>query len=210
MPEQRSLSKDLGLRQFSEEEKKLIELKKSSKPVILLDKAELLSNCEALLVRIHVITGWTIPGGNLLNVLVDQFQKKLVEDYPTFNVEEIEYAFRHSGTLVDDWGKTLNLNLIDKVLWPYELRRREASRLEERMQPPPPKKPYDPEEVLNQYRFEIETAFQAIRKGYKPIIHTYFGETLIQDGLMKEGANIHEFLASVVNNPNVKNLYIHD
>jgi len=203
-----SLSKELALK--SCEEEKLIQLKKSAKPLILFDKSELLSSCEALLIKIHIITGWTIPGGNLLNVLVDQFQKKLIEDYPTFNVEEIEYAFRHSGTLVEDWGKSLNLNLIDKVLWPYELRRREASKTEERLQPPPEKKPYDPQEVLNQYRFDIETAFQAIRKGYRPIIHTYFGETLIQDGLMPDGANINEFLVKVVNDPNVKNLYVRD
>jgi hypothetical protein len=78
------------------------------------------------------------------------------------------------------------------------------------MQPPPPKKPYDPDEVLNQYRYDIETAFQAIRKGYRPIIHVYFEETLIQDGLMKEGENINDFLVREVNNPNRENLYIHD
>jgi hypothetical protein len=208
-PEQKNLSRGLALK-LSDEDSRIINLKNSAKPVILLNKTELITHCEALLIRIHIITGWTIPGGNLLNVLVDQFQKKLIEDYPTFNAEEIEYAFRHSGTLVDDWGKTLNLNLIDKVLWPYELKRRRLSEEEERMQPPPQKKPYDPQEVLNQYRFEIETAFQAIRKGYRPIIHIYFAETLIQDGLMKEGENIHEFLSREVNNVNRQNLYVRD
>jgi hypothetical protein len=187
----------------------MIALKYSCKKIGDMNPSELKIWVEVFLLKISVITGWILPTNEVvMTVLKDQFEKKLLEDYPSLNNEEIEYAFRHSD--IQDWGKELNLNMIDQVLWPYELRRMELSKLEERMQPPPPKKPYDPEEVLNQYRYEIETAFQAIRKGYKPIIHTYFGETLIQDGLMEEGANIHEFLASVVNNPNVKNLYIHD
>lgn len=193
-----------------EEDNKLIELKYAAPKIGTLSTNDLFTQSKALLLRIHVITGWTLPTGEILNILIDQFRKKLMEDYPSLNAEEIEYAFRHSGTSVEDFGKEFNLNLIDKVLWPYEIKRRRLSEEEERKQPPPPKKPYDPEEVLNQYRYDIETAFQAIRKGYRPIIHTYFEETLIADGLMKEGVNIHEFLASVVNNPEVKNLYIHD
>jgi len=192
------------------DEDKLIELKYSAPKIGSLSKNDVFVQSKALLLKIHVITGWTLPTGEILNILIDQFQKKLVEDYPSLNVEEVEYAFRHSGTSVEDFGKEFNLNLIDKVLWPYEVRRREASRHEEQMKPPPQKKTYDPEEVLNQYRYDIETAFQAIRKGYKPIIHIYFAETLIQDGLMKNGENINDFLVSVVNDPNRKNLYVHD
>lgn len=193
-----------------DEDNKLIQLKYAAPKIGKLTKTELFNHSMALLLRIHVITGWALPTGEILSVLRDQFSKKLIEDYPSLNVEEIEYAFRRSGTSTEDWGKELNLNLIDKILWPYELRRREASKIEEQRKPPPPKKPYDPEEVLNQYRYDIETAFQAIRKGYKPLIHSYFTETLVQDGLMKEGEDIHEFLVKVVNNPNVKNLYTHD
>jgi hypothetical protein len=193
-----------------DEDNRLIELKYAAPKIGTLSKNDLFTQSKALLLKIHVITGWTLPTGEILNILIDQFRKKLAEDYPSLNAEEVEYAFRHSGTSVEDFGKEFNLNLIDKVLWPYEIKRRRLSEEEERMQPPPPKKPYDPQEVLNQYRYEIETAFQAIRKGYRPIIHKYFAETLIQDGLMKEGANIHEFLASVVNNLNIQNLYVRD
>jgi hypothetical protein len=196
---------------FTDEENRMIQLKYAAKKISEMSEGELRVWAKLFLLKINVITGWVLPMNEVVQtVLKDQFAKKLIEDYPSLNTEEIEYAFRHSGTSTEDWGKELNLNMVDKILWPYELKRRELSRLEERMQPPPPKKPYDPEEVLNQYRFEIETAFQAIRKGYKPIIHTYFGETLIQDGLMKEGANIHEFLTKAVNDPNRKNLYVHD
>jgi hypothetical protein len=194
---------------FNEEENKMIELKYSSKKIGAMNPNELKIWVEVFLLKISVITGWVLPSNEVvMTVLKDQFEKKLLEDYPSLNNEEVEYAFRHSD--IQDWGKELNLNMIDQVLWPYELKRRRLSEEEERMQPPPEKKPYNPEEILNQYRFEVETAFQAIRKGYKPIIHIYFAETLIQDGLMQEGANINEFLVSVVNNPEVKNLYTRD
>jgi len=67
-----------------------------------------------------VITGWTIPNSpELLNILVDQFVKTLSEKYPLLNPDEIEYAFRQHGTAIEDWGKAMNLNLIDSVLTPY-------------------------------------------------------------------------------------------
>lgn len=196
---------------FSDEENKMIQLKYSAPKIRELNDTELRIRVKSLLLKINVITGWALPQNEaIMIVLKDQLQKKLIEDYPDLNVEEIEYAFRHSGTNIEDWGKEFNLNLIDKVLWPYEIKRRRLSEEEEKKQPPPEKRPYNPDEVLNQYRSEIETAFQAIRKGYKPIIHIYFAETLIQDGLMQEGANIHEFLSWAVNNPEIKNLYTRD
>lgn len=194
---------------LTEDENKIIQLKYAAKKIGAMSDQELRIWVKLFLLKISVITGWVMPANEIvMTVLKDQFQKKLTEDYPSLNTEEVEYAFRHSSE--QDWGKEINLNLIDKVLWPYEIKRRELSQQEESMQPPPPKKPYDPDEVLNQYRYDIETAFQAIRKGYRPIIHTYFSETLIQDGLMKDGENINEFLVREVNNPNRVNLYTYD
>jgi hypothetical protein len=192
---------------LTDEQEKINKLSLCSPKIISLSKSDLRKHCAALLIRIQVITGWNLPSGDILNVLNDQFQKKLIEDYPTFNVDEIEYAFRHSGTSVKDWGKEMNLSLIDGVLWPYELKRREIGRLLERMQPPPEKKPYDPLEVLNQYRYDIETAFQALKKGYRPIIHIYFEETLREDGLLSEGENVHEFFVRKLGN-NSEHIYV--
>ena len=53
---------------------------------------------DALLLKIHAITGWTIPEKKILTVLVDQFRKKILESYPNCNPDEIEYAFRQTGT----------------------------------------------------------------------------------------------------------------
>lgn len=84
---------------------------------------------KALLAKIHVITGWVIPQDEMLNILVDQFQKKLSESYENVNPDEIEYAFRNN-TSVKDWGKVLNLAMIDEVMIPYLDSRREISHIE--------------------------------------------------------------------------------
>jgi hypothetical protein len=86
---------------------------------------------DALLLKIHAITGWTIPEKKILTILVDQFRKKILESYPTCNPDEIEYAFRQSGTTVKDWGKSMNLSLIDEVMIPYLAKRFEISKVEE-------------------------------------------------------------------------------
>jgi hypothetical protein len=86
---------------------------------------------DALLLKIHAITGWTIPEKKILAILVDQFRKKILESYPTCNPDEIEFAFRSEGTKVKDWGKSMNLSLIDEVMIPYLSKRFEISRVEE-------------------------------------------------------------------------------
>lgn len=84
-----------------------------------------------LLVKINAVTGWVNPDGLLMDVLVDQFEKKLNESYPTINPDEVEYAFRSYGTVIKDWGKQMNLSLIDEVMIPYVEKRFEISRKEE-------------------------------------------------------------------------------
>ncbi|MEP7111364.1 MAG: hypothetical protein ABI760_25435 [Ferruginibacter sp.] len=164
----------------------------------------------ALLLKIHVITGWVIPASKLINILVDQFEKKLVEDYGMLNTEEIEYAFRKGGTMIKDWGKEMNLNLIDQVLSPYVDNRLQASANEEiRKSRPTVQKIYSDEEILNQRRGDIEQAFQAIKKGYYPIHHCYFEEVLSRDGLLKEGETIADFFVRKLNS-NAGNIYIAD
>ena len=93
--------------------------------------ADILVNSKALLLRISVITGWVNPEGPMLNILVDQFSKKLAESYKNVNADEVEYAFRTYGTTVKDWGKQMNLSLIDEVMITYLQSRKEISAKEE-------------------------------------------------------------------------------
>jgi len=86
---------------------------------------------KALIVKIHVITGWVIPEDELLSILIDQFSKRIVESYGNVNPEEVEYAFRTYGVNVKDWGKSMNLSLVDEVMRPYLADRLEISKIEE-------------------------------------------------------------------------------
>jgi len=86
---------------------------------------------DSVILKIQAITGWIIPEKNVLLIFTDQLKKKIVESYSTVNVDEIEYAFRQYGTVVKDWGKQMNLSLIDEVMIPYLAKRFEISRIEE-------------------------------------------------------------------------------
>lgn len=87
-----------------------------------------------MLMTISVITGWTIPNpGPMLDTLAEQFEKKLNESYANINIEEFEYAFRNKGLDIKDWGKALNLSLIDEVIKPYLHDRADISLQEEKL-----------------------------------------------------------------------------
>lgn len=85
----------------------------------------------ALMIKIHVITGWVVPEGPLQTALENQFEKHLLENYADVNPDEVEFAFRKWGTTTKDWGKQMNLSLIDEVLLPYIILRGHVSQLEE-------------------------------------------------------------------------------
>jgi hypothetical protein len=92
--------------------------------------AEIFIEAQRLMLKIHVITGWVIPDDPLMGILIDQFSKKMTEDYGNMNADEVELAFRkNSGH--KDWGKSMNLALIDEVLSQYLAARVSISRMEE-------------------------------------------------------------------------------
>jgi hypothetical protein len=152
-----------------------------------LNPVDLNTTCRVLLLKIHVITGWVIPANELMIILVDQFSKKLSESYGMLNVEEIEYAFRNQGTIIEDWGKEMNLNLLDKVLIPYLNQRLQVSQMEERKKDPPVQKVYTDQELDDLHRGDVEAFFQRCRKGIVPTgIPSYFKDILEKDGLLKD------------------------
>lgn len=165
---------------------RILALKYASKQIGRMSETELMLHAKALLLKISVITGWIIPDNEKQDILVGQFKMKLIEDCETVNVDEIEYAFRKYGTTVEDWGKQMNLNLVDKVLIPYLSERMEASFAEERKAAPPEQKIYTEDQILNERRGHIEMAFQAMRRGNYPVLHEYFPEVLHHDGFIEE------------------------
>lgn len=162
----------------------------------------------ALLLKINVITGWVISEDQM-EVLADQFGKKLIESYPDMNPEEIEFAFRRDGTIVKDWGKPMNLALIDEVLIPYRnTRHRLSLELEERSKEPPEQKVYTEAELDNFKRHQAEEAFQRILKGNMNFIpRKQMVEILTQDGILKPGEDIDLFFVRVINEGK-RNLYV--
>lgn len=151
---------------------------------------------KGLLAKIHVITGWTIPNSpELLNILTDQFQKNLIEKYGMLNPDEIEYAFRHHGTDVQDWGKAMNLNLIDSVLSPYAHKRFDISEDERLVNT---KKDYVQKiftyaELEDGQREDAERQYQMFKKNFHLKAVEVNKAILEKDGLLREGESVIDF-----------------
>lgn len=118
------------------EESKIIELKYSGKIFGIMDEEERWFASKTLLLKIHTITGWSIPVSEMMDILIDQFQLKLTEGYKNLTLKEVEYAFRNKTSDIKDWGKVMNLSLFDEVMLPYLEIRFELSKVEESLKKP--------------------------------------------------------------------------
>lgn len=116
-------------------ESKVLELKYTGKIFGKMEEQERWFAAQTILLKIHAIKGWSIPASEMMDILIDQFQRKLTEGYQNVTVAEVEYAFRNS-TDVKDWGKSLNLSLIDEVMIPYLENRFDLSQQEEKLNKP--------------------------------------------------------------------------
>lgn len=193
VPEQTSLSTDLK-RKLTPEENKIIQLKYKSPKISQYNEQDLLLQGQVLLLKIHVITGWTIPENELMNILIDQFVKTLSEKYPSLNTDEIEYAFRSLGTTIRDWGKTMNLNLIDQVLVPYSDNRFQISEDERRINvAPPPQRIFTQDELDNSAREAVQRQYRSMLFGQQILNPEANLEILIKDGLIQSGETVVEF-----------------
>lgn len=145
---------------------------------------------KALLIKIHVITGWVIPSDNALyTVLKDQFQKQLSEKYFELNPDEIEFAFRNEGTLIEDWGKDLNLNLIDKILLKYLNNRYKVSNMEEQLVRDKNKGEFDLRKNVD-WRGQVEENYQYFicgSKFFRREMHPFEYDQLEDDGFIEKG-----------------------
>lgn len=172
-----------------------------------LSEQNLWAYAKATLLKIHVITGWTIPKDELMKILLDQFIKKVKECYSDTNPEEWEYAFRNYGTTVKDWGKSMNLALIDEVMLPYLADRKHLSHeVEERNQEPPPIKILTDEELDNLHRMWTEEFYQQIKNGIVKEVPDYTREILVKDKLINDKSEADLFFTYKLGN-NAENIY---
>lgn len=152
---------------MSRDENELLTIKYEAKPLGLLSDADLLKATGVIILKIYIITGWQVPQKELKNILIDQLSKKIKESYPNVNEMEVEYAFRHNLT-VKDWGKSMNLVLIDEVLGDYLEKRSCISMAEERYRlkllapPPDPKE----EELSDEDFIEANRSVFTLTKSY--------------------------------------------
>lgn len=98
-----------------------------------IDLLQLDNKVKVSMLRIHVITGWTIPVDEMMQLFIDEFRSLLLQEYEDIKFEEIIFAFRKYKHIVEDWGKEMNLKLIGKVLEAYMEDRYDAGLLEERI-----------------------------------------------------------------------------
>jgi len=194
-------------------EKKILDLKYKSRPFSKLTSQELKASASRLLAKINVITGWALyEDPKTANILKEQFELKLVESYPLVNVDEMEYAFR-SNTAVKDWGKFLNLALIDEVMIPYLTQRRELSDREEASKKPLPLPAPDEPELTDEDFIEANRSVFKLTGSYG-LISTKVYDILVaqgkinltdeEKGIIKAVAVTNFFAAD--NKENTKNL----
>lgn len=117
-------------------ENKILQLKYASKRFGVMSGEERDLHANRILMKISVITGWVWPTKpEMIDMLIEELAKKMEpgECYEALNEEEVSYAFRNRGIDVKDWGKVLNLSLIDEILLPYLDNRVDLSMQEEKI-----------------------------------------------------------------------------
>lgn len=114
------------------DERKILQVKYASLPFAKLTPQEQHGHALGLLLKINVVTGWPVPDSKEeRNILTEQLKLYLVENWPLYNVDEIMYAIRSYATVINNWGKNMNLSLIGAAMVEYEKERSEISKLEE-------------------------------------------------------------------------------
>lgn len=158
-----------------------MEIKYASRPFGLLTNDELLISANALLLKIHAICGWAIPEPSFAQILKEQFVLKLREGYANVNMQEVEYACRTYGSEVKDWGKSMNLSLIDEVMLFYLRDRNNISRFEEGVRKPLPESKEDLSEV------SMQDWYDDIKKKVKDGMDYPLLPVMLYDWLDKKG-----------------------
>lgn len=90
------------------------------------------NSVKILLARICAATGWRMPDNDFMrNALIKEFEAYCCESCKDMTLEEIPYAIRNYGLEIRDWGKDINLQLINAPISDYLAARKELSSFEE-------------------------------------------------------------------------------
>lgn len=160
-------------------------------------EGEILRMVDLMIFQIGVVTGWQLPDSQLYKDKIrEQLKRKCKESYSDLNFHEIEFAFRQYGSQVEDWGKAMNLSLIDKVINLYRADREVVSLIEEQKYKPV-QKIFTQDELDNFSREDAQRQYGLFLRGYELINPELNKDILIKDGLIKEGETVIGFFASM-------------
>jgi hypothetical protein len=127
---------------------------------------ELTTASAALLAGIKIITGWTIPTGQGLELLKAYLAAELKKEYTTLTVKEVELAFKLHAAKVIEYGKDLSIALFNKVMDFYFVDRNEACTIEStEMLRIEESKKLTEEQIANIGRSNVEESYQDYLQG---------------------------------------------
>lgn len=175
------------LKRYDKSTQEIILAKRSQPPVSTFKPIEKRTAIEALVVKISVITGWTIPASPYKQVFFNVLEQQIEKEYPHLNLQEMELAFMRYGTRIPDYGKEMNLSLFTAVLDKYRSDRKEAERNANLASENAIKIDLlTDEQMVNKARAEIEYYFQQRKKGNdRPKTFPFWAEVLVMDRYIK-------------------------
>jgi hypothetical protein len=133
------------------------------------DQAE--TAAKAIIVTAKLITGWSIPTGQSLDLLKSIFAAELQKEYVNLTVQEVELAFRRHSAKIKDYAKDFSLSLFNQVMDHYFMDRNEAVRIESDVYLKDVEaKVKSEEDVKNIARASVEESFEDYKTGkFDPI-----------------------------------------
>lgn len=154
---------------------------------------EILIVSNGILFKISVITGWSIPNDKTYqDALVAEINFKCIEDYYDLTIEEVMYAMRNYSKHVEDYGKALNLQLIDKVIDLYRKDRMRVSLLEQ-SKLKEEQRIFSEAELENSERENVEICYQRFLKAIPLNYPAALAPIMIKDGLIKDESTVVEY-----------------
>ena len=183
---------------------------KQGTSIIRLEPGVRHAEVRSLLLKIYVITGWSLPELEIRKILADQFEKLLLESYFDFTSSQIEFAFRTYGAK-ENFGKELNLGFIRTVLDEYKGVYQEGRKyVKESPQNASGERILSDEDMDNEIRAKIQSYLGYLWEGKENALYLdHWAEILIKDGFIKEANQAFDFFAYCLTNQ-IKTIYVKD
>lgn len=112
-------------------EKLIIDMKYAMPRIDSMSAIHVSTYAAGLMIRIHAAMGWSMPTDDVTtNALIHEFTQYVSESCGDMTPEEIAYSVRTNGVGVKEWGKNMNLALIDQCVSEYRAERARLSEAE--------------------------------------------------------------------------------